>query len=578
MTNGERLRSFNGDQVIAFMGEKEYKLVSKEMDLSNLQSWFDEDIDTRNIGIIRPFGNQARISESYYLNLFDKAAVIKVNGMNGSFEYEYDISTSNEVIVVKDTSMKYDIAELGLNESHFEVVLNVKLDPGHVIGTSFTAGQQIYVIDEKPVLPAVGGGWIHYCRLSTNDKEATYDPKFLRKDTRYEIITHRLGGEFSDQYAGITAFKTGRKMRCRFKLHNAVGVEAALTGMAGSINPFDGAVTSARNLQETLQAKAKEMGEYAVILNQSGLAPTATGNGVTLTGKGSFAPTLKLLVHAEHHKLVSNGVIFQKSGTISGQQGKVKLNEGLYWQMQRAYTIQYGEIGGITRSHLQEAAEYIFRANPDLPVRERRIHFEGGKFAVENVKAIFKDEIAAALRMGSAQYGTDRLLPQSPISGPMDALNFTIHQFASVEINGVGIVTVTEDPTLNRISRNGDRFVNGTLSGGYDYTAYSLIVKDVMNPVYSNNKQLPKGAEMLTGEEKAYADNNIFLIRPEQHMTYWGTERGRFSSETNAEIQSSSRYQLETYWIYSSVAGWIKDVTRMVVIELDQKARKGFNY
>lgn len=578
MTNGTRIESFNGDQVIAFMGDKELKLVQKEMDLASIQSWFDEDMDTRNIGIIRPFGNQVRVSKSYYMDLFDKGAVLKVNGMRGSFEYEYDISTNTEIIVVQDTSGGYDIDTLGADEMHFKLVLNTKLDPGHIIAPSYIHGQQLHVIDDKPVTAAAGGGWVHWVRLTSMDKEATYDPKFLRKDTKYEIISHRLGGEFADQYAGIRAIKTGRRMRCRFTLHNAVGVEAAITGMAGSVDPFDGRFTKANQFQEALEAQTKELGEYAVILDQSGLRPTSTGNGVTLTGKGSMAPTLKLLVHAEHHKLVANGVVFQRAGKLTGQQGKVMINEGLYWQMKRAYTIQYGEIGGITRAHLQEAAEYVFRNNPDLPVNERVLHFEGGRFAIQNLKALFKDEIAASLRMGAPLLGTDRLLPQSPVSGDMKALKFQLFQFDQVEINGIGLVSGTEDPTLNRISANGDRMVNGTLTGGYDYTAYSLIIKDVMNTKYSNNKKKPTDVETLTGDDKAYADNNIFLIRPEGHMTYWGSERGRWSYDTNADIQSSNRYQLETYWIYSTVAGWIKDVTRMVVIELDYKARRGFNY
>lgn len=577
MTNGTRIQSFNGDQVIAFMGKKDYELVQKEMDLSNLQSWFDKDIETRNIGVIRPFGNQVRVSKSYYTDLFDKGAVITVNGNNGSFEYEYDITTSHEIIVVKDTSTLYDIDTLGQNESHFQVVLNTKLEAGSILGPSFISGQQIHVIDDKPVVPAVGGGFIHYCRLVTNDKEATYDPKFLRKDTRYEIISFRMGGEFDDQYAGIRAFSTGRKMKCRFTLHNAVGVEAAITGMAASVDPFSGQFTKANQLSSTLEGIAQEMGEYAVILDQSGLKPTASGKGVTLTGKGSFANTLKLLVHAEHHKLVSNGVVFQKGGKLTGKQGKVMINEGLYWQMKRAYTIQYGEIGGITRAHLQEASDYVFRNNLDLPINERVLHFEGGRFAIQNLKAIFKDEINASLRLGANLLGTERLLPKSPVSGSMDKLKFELYQFDQVEINGVGLVSGIEDPTLNRISANGDRMVNGTLTGGYDYTAYSLIIKDVMNTKYSNNNKMPNNVEVAAGA-KAYTDNNIFLIRPEGHMTYWGTERGRFSSETNVDIVSSNRYQLETYWIYSSVAGWIKDVTRMVIIELDYKARKGFNY
>lgn len=581
MQKGQRIKSLNGDQVVAMVGEKEYKLVQNALDVATFDTWAKKDLFTRDIGVIQPFGEQKQISQSFYRDLFDNLSVMEVNGRKGGFEYSYNVSTSSSLVTVQDTSKNVDIDTLGIDDSYIEIVLNYELQEGHVISASKLQGLQLVVSGEKLPEPAIGGGYRHFCQLVTNDYEQTYNPQLLVKGVVYEIITHRLKDEFGANYAGIRAISTGREMVCRFDLQNAVGVEASLTGAVGDYRPFDGTATQTRSVLEELEQQALDFGgEYAIIGSKNDIFEVNGKIGFNNKAKVSVAQTLRLLVHAEHHRLVSNGVVFQQAGTIRESQGQIKLNEGLYWQMKRAYTIQYGAIGGITRAHLEEASNYAFRNNPSKPVNEREINFEGGKFAVANVLALIQDEVATQLRLGAGVYGTERLLPSSPVKGTaLNELSFEAHRFTKVLINNIGWVTVTEDPTLNRISATGDRSINGTLTEQYDYTAWSLIIRDVTDQKYTNNKEMPRGVEMTKtkdGDQGSYDTNNIFLIRPKDVMTVWGTERGRWSSVDNEEVISSSRYQFETYWIYTNVAGWIRDVSKMVVIELDKKARKGF--
>jgi formylmethanofuran dehydrogenase subunit E-like metal-binding protein len=110
--------------------------------------------------------------------------------------------------------------------------------------------------------------------------------------------------------------------------------------------------------------------------------------------------------------------------------------------------------------------------------------------------------------------------------------------------------------------------------GGLAHTAYSMVVWDVADQKYSNNKTLPQGATLVEGAD---AGANMYIVKPEQAMTYWGSENGRYSMESNANIVSSSKYQTQGFWIYSICASWVADLSRYVIIELDPSYRNGLN-
>ncbi len=66
--------------------------------------------------------------------------------------------------------------------------------------------------------------------------------------------------------------------------------------------------------------------------------------------------------------------------TISG-------NVGLWHQLQRGKTVKYSAPNGLTREHIRQAVEYVFKENNNLPVPERFARFETGS---EGRKAIRK--------------------------------------------------------------------------------------------------------------------------------------------------------------------------------------------
>jgi len=65
-------------------------------------------------------------------------------------------------------------------------------------------------------------------------------------------------------------------------------------------------------------------------------------------------------------------------------------------------------------------------------------------------------------------------------------------------------------------------------------------------------------------------------VKPEGEFMFWGTERGRYSSDKASDIVSSSKYMMQSFWAYNNCALWVKQVDKFVMIELTKNQRKGF--
>lgn len=574
MVQGNFNGDLNGKQIIQYFSKKEIDLNKDFIDSNTIERWFDSDLDMKNLGILTQWGDQAVVSNAFYMDFYGKLAFLDVNGDRGSFYYDIPISTTSEMVITRDTSNQIDPSILGKNLEPFRVVLNTKLKSGHIIGLNHMDEHQIIVMNEDtfPIRKLSGNQWEHYVQLVTKNREETYPAERLVTGTVFEIISHNMFGEFADNYANVRATTTGEKMRCKFTLENMTGVEAMVTGRADR-RRINGVANQAGDFQEALMKEYQDRGEYAVLTTIDNLLPDGS---VKDFNQAYIGDTMQLLVHREHHRLLSSQLIFQQGGSIKTEDGYVDINEGLYWQYERAYTIQYETPMGIQRHHLQEASDYVYRLNPYLKIEDRHLSFDGGKFAVENVKAIIQDESKQQIANLAPFMGSENQLPSKVITGnSLTELQVNLVSFAKVFMNGIGWVSVREEPALNFLPKSGDSSLIGGIQGKEARTAYSLIIRDVTDQKYSNNTQKPEGVQM-TFEGGSYDKNNEFIVKPEKAMTYWGSENGRYHSRTVSDIVSSSRYQTQTYWIYSICATWVKDLSRIVIIELDKKAFKGF--
>lgn len=560
-------QTYNGDLIVEFKHKKEVQSINGYADTTSMSTWYKQDPDKYNLGLIKLWGQQAQVSYPIYTGLLEKKAMLEVNGADGTFTYEVAIKDSGKCMTIKDTSLDYPHA--GIDNSIFRIALSKRYAPGVVLSTDMMYAPQVIVTDEEDIRQ-IPGGWDMPVKLTTQDRKASYDPGLLVKGLQYFHISHNIFGEFGTNYENVDLIDTPTTMKCLFQLGNMSGAEAYVTGRA-DMKSFSGAASQTKEYLDELRQEVEGRGEYAFLTDVTNIDSKGKVKDMRSLRVGA---TMQLLLHRQHQKSVASQVIFQKAGTVSGTNGITRLNEGIWHQMRRGKLIQYGRPMGITRAHIKEAVEYVFRNNPYLPEEERTVRFNAGKVALENVYQIFKEEIRDQVSGLGQWLGADRVLPKSPVSGSsLTTLALEPVRFTKVYIPGIGNVEVKHDPSLDNYP-GADRFSKGFNQGGKAWTTYSLVIFDVADQSYSNNMKLPEGATLVEGGEKGA---NMFLVKPEGAMTYWGKENGRYNSETSTDILSSNKFQMESYWIFSIIAAYILDLTRYVIIELDPRLRGNFS-
>jgi hypothetical protein len=556
--------SYNGDLVVKFTDRKTVKSIQGYQDMASMSSWYEEDPDKHNLGLIKLWGQQTLTAYPMYKELLEKKAMMEVNGEDGSFSYDIAIKEGNRTMTVRDTSDQSE-GRPGIDGSKFKITLSKQFAAGDVLLADLY-GEQIIVTEDEVEMN--NEGFDHMVQIVSNSRRAYYDASLLVKGVQYFKMSHAQFGEYATNYSNVEMNDTPTTMRCIYQLGNKSGVEGYVTGKANS-KSFSGAASSSQSYINDLMGEVNTRGEFAIIADQAGLK-----DGKTSARNMRIAPTMELLVHREHQKLVAQALLFQKAGTVRGANGIARLNEGIWHQIRRGKIVQYGRPGGITRAHIKDAVEYVFRNNPYLSTEEREVVLHCGKEAEQNMYQIFKDEINAQYGSLEKFMGSDRALPINPVQGK-DLLNLTLKavRFSTVYIHGIGNITLKPDPSLNN-SMFQDRLKAGMNQGGVGHEAYSIVIWDVADPMYSNNTKMPEGAKVVDGG--AYGEN-IYIVKPDSGMTFFGSENGRFNSRTASNIVASSKFQGEGYFVYSICSSWVKDLSRYVIIELDKSAKKGFN-
>lgn len=558
----------NGDMIVEFKSKKQVQSIAGYQDTTTMSSWYKQDPDKHNLGMIKLWGQQTIAAYPIYTGLMQNKQMIEVNGADGTFTYEIAIKDSGKCMTIKDYSAEYPNA--GLDSTVFRIALNKRYEAGVILTTDLMYAPQI-IVSEKEEIRQIPGGWDLPVEFVTNDREASYDSGLLISGLQYFKVGHQMfGGDYATNYESVDLVDTPTTMKCMFQLGNMSGAEAYVTGKA-DMKSFSGAADSTKNYLDVLRQEVEGRGEFAFMTDTVNV--NKKGQVVDMR-KLRIGATMELLVHREHQKSVNTQLLFADAATIQGTNGVTKINEGIWKQVRRGKLIQYGRPMGITRAHIKEAVEYVFRNNPHLAEENRNVRFNVGKAAMQNIYEIFKNEISDQSEGLGKWLGSDRVIGKSPASGT-DLLNLTWEavRFTKAYLPGIGNVEIKHDPSLD-FYPGADRFQRGMNQGGFAHTTYSMVIFDVSDAQYSNNTSLPKGASFVDGAD---AGANMFLVKPEGAMTYFGSEQGRYSSQTSTDILSSNKYQMESYWIYSMVAGFVSDISRYVVIELDPKVRKNFS-
>lgn len=553
-------RVVNGDSVIGFTTTGMVKQAGW-MDRATLASWYKEDPTKNHLGLLQLFTNATEVQVPNYMGLFEKKAVLEVNGMDGSFTYDLPVVKPTGTFTMKDTSTESDAP--GIDEGLFPIGLSKPYQPNDILTYDKQYGEQIVVDEDHPVTQE-GDYWVHMVRYNTMDKRAYFPKEKLKAGIQYFKIGNILG-EFSTQFSNIESPDNVGTLTCQFILGNHRGVETFYT-MYADKKSFSGAATHAKQFWNDFQAQlatAKDDMGRALDMFYVGKLNPATGKLINSSLR--LGSTLEYLVLLENIKMEANQLMFQKGGVIRSGNGTKLLNEGAVHQMRRGRIIQYPRPGGITKEHLRQAAAYLFQGRPDLQPMQRRMNFDAGGRAYENIINLFRTEFNIQVQNLGLLMGTDRALPSNPISGSLDALKLSPVIVKEVPIPDIGIITVTYDPTLN-YQVGSERFSRGFHGRGEAHDSYTLMIRDASSNQYSNARVgLPSGTKLIDGGNSSA---NMYYVKPEGDAMWWGYENGRWSPDKTSDIYSSMKTMAKEFWVHSVSACWIRDISKVLIIEL----------
>lgn len=551
----------NGDTIIGFMNSKKIKELGWA-DMSSLASWYQDDPNKNHLGMVQLFSNMADYRMPTYENFFKTKAVIEVNGMDGKFTYDLPVTKPSGVFTSEDTSTFSDVP--GIEGSVFPIILDQPFTKGDVLTYDAMHGSQV-VVSEDYEVEQMGDSWKHWVTLNTMEPAEYFPKEKLKAGIQYFKIGHILG-EYSEQFSNIENPNPVGSVRCEFELGNHRGVETFYT-MYADKKKFSGAAIKS---QDFIKDFVKEQERWGRDAQGRPLDTFMVGN---ITSSGSVIPetvrigaTLEYLVLLELMKLETYQLLFQKGGVITDINGTKRLNEGLWHQKRRGYRIEYSVPNGITRTHIKDAVAYLFQGNKTLLPHERRIKFKAGYQAYLNILNLFREEVMMQLDGISQLIGHDSVLPKSPVSGKdLTSLKMDPIFFTSVNIPDIGIVTIEHDPALDYLPLT-DRQSAGFIADGYAWTSYSMVIENAASDEYSNARSsLPANAKLLDGADTSA---NEFYIKPEGENLWWGYENGRYAPDQARGIASSMKRMGREFWAHSASAGWIKDTSRYIFIEL----------
>lgn len=579
----------NGEEIINITrGRDDWNSATFQGMLDRNEYLFREENGRYHLGLLSTWGMQTKETFPLISRLLERGAELKVKGYFGEFTYDkpyYDPKKGMRTIAST-------VAEAGdypgIDESEFDIILSEVCYPGDIIATDLYGDEDQLYVKSCEQSELNGEGWRTTVTLTSAQAGKSYNPSLLESNINYYKINH-VGVEYTTQFTGVDGIAgapTGT-LTARFRLGGIRGVEGYVTGFADALNQGLAAAEVDRPVENAIsqmQMKYANGDDEAntVIFGVPGELPTYRATSL-----------MEYLVEKTLNKRTATSHLWQKHGQLkSGNGATIYLNEGVWHQLRRGKIITFPKYGGITKAHIAEAINYIYKANPDLPWQEREVVFEGGKLAEDNLLTLFQNEVMQQLQvlqqgnMLTLLFGDRGILDEGLrnkfVTGK-DLNNLEIAQllrFTSVTLPGIaGKVSIRYNASLDHLGGNPVDF-KGMFRDGLEWTSHSLVIWDVTDQSYSNNEKNIQGAKTLQGDTKI--TQNLYLIRPSDGMTVKGSENGRWNRGMTSDIVSSSRVIGQGFWAFNSSAMWIPNPEKVVMIELSKGARRSglvpYNY
>lgn len=551
---GNLPKTMNGDRVIGFTSTKKVKELGWA-DRASLASWYVDDPTKNYMGMIDLFTNYAEVKIPFMKDLFDKKAVIEVNGMDGAFTYDLPVNRKTGTYTVKDTSIEAG-EKPGIDESYFTVGLSKPYQPGDKLGYDAMHGQQFIVSDQHQVV-LEGDVYLHTVSLITNDKNAYFPKEYLKPGIRYWKLGNTIG-EFSENFSNLESPGETGSITCEFRLGNHRGVETFVT-MYANKKSLSGATTKSQDVWSQFK-EAQAQG-----LDMMYIANKVPGTEKIKSSSVTICSTLEYLCILENAKLEASELIYQRGGSVKVGNSVKNLNEGLFHQARRGKIIQYSRPGGITRDHIRQVSAYVFQGRANQDPTKKILKFRAGWGAYQNIVQIFREEFNIQLTGLAGYMGMDRQIP-NPVGGNLkDGLTLAPVKIKSVYIPDIGIIEVEHDPSLDH-NLYADRLSKGFVGQGNNIDSYTLVIWDASSPEYSNARtDLPRNTTLI---DKGDSSSNVYYVKPEGEHVFWGKSTGRWHPDKASDVFSAMRTMSSEFWIHSASAGWMKDVTKSIIVEL----------
>lgn len=559
----------SGDRVIQFFPRKQMRRAVGTIDIPTSAAFMQDEDQIKHIGELGFFGQRTTTSKPFTIDILENRQVMET-GADGTFHYDVPFYENAQCVVMRDTS---DQKNPGQDEGTFKLVLSEEFKPGDVLTTDMFYGQEVYVTDEQVLQK--GDTFEHIVTLMSKDRKEIYNSFNLKEGVTYFKSYNVLGGERDTILSGVRMPNQTSKLTCEFRLGSGSGVELDVSAAANIGNQIgtsfkDGFI---KELNMDYDQFMKTWGEVAVVMDRD------PQTGMAIKESARLTEVAEWLVKREHLRIIDNRAMFAKGGRITTTSGYVDIAEGLWFQLKRGKNIPYSRKGGITRNHIKEAVEYIFQGNDHIQPEDRHIKFKAGKYAYENINAIFSTEFNDQMgRLSNLTnlLGTDGQIPKSPISGPLDALTLSTVKIAKVMLPGIGNVEIEHDIALDQLGNQADRLAAGMHPQGKSHGSYAMIIWDARNQAYSNNQYVPKGTEYIEGADES---SSVCLVKKPGDMIISGRTHGYYDPHKTSDILSSGNKQrFVDFWSWDTGAAYfLKDPSSFLMIHLQESDKRGYN-
>ena len=556
-------QSLNGDRVIGFTKSKELKS-SLFVDSAQVSTYLldEEDSVRKHLGMIDLYKTTHETVIPMMEDLFGNARVLEVPE-GGSVTYDLPVEQKRgRCYTTKDLSEKYEYP--GYDQTVFELALSMEFQPGDILTYDMQDGDNVQVSMDIPTRQD-GDSFIHSVTLATMDPEESFDKTYLKDGHEWFKVSNKtpeLGENFSginmqtDPFGSIT---------CEFLMPDVRTVETFVTrkGGAMSANGFRQTTESfMENVKRNQIANQLTSGNDAFIMGD-------VLNGGIDKGSARVGTTLEYLMLMEISMMEAYEIMFAKASTIKTSRGNTRTAEGLWHTMRRGKIIRYTEATGITKNHLEELSQYIYK-NSNVEPSKRVIMLKAGWGAYQEVMNLIQRE---AINQGEAipsiLKGTDGQATNKLYQGSLDNLEMGLVQVKTVTFPSIGKVIVEHDISMD-YKPFADRFSAGTYAHGKNKYSYSLVAYDLMSSKYSNVNEVVKGAKVMEGGD---TQANIYYVKKEgEPVITYGYEQGRQADINGgtANVMSSIKKMGKSMWAISDSAGLMLDPGRYCTIEIQE--------